>query len=251
MDTSASDQRLSQIKTRWSVLLENPIEPVEGSDDARKRLLLDYYEAVYRYLLGAVRNPDTASDLAQEFALRFLRGAFRHADPERGRFRDYVKTALIHLVNDHHAARAAASRPLPGDTADPASLDPAIDESEPDFVANWRSELLARTWKALASVHPVYHAVLVYRLEEAEITSAEIAERLSVQLGKPMRADQVRKAIQRAHERFAALLLDEVARSLGPDSKVPLVDELRELDLLKYCQSSLVRRDRARRVPSP
>jgi DNA-directed RNA polymerase specialized sigma24 family protein len=77
--------------------------------------------------MGAVRNPDTAGDLAQEFALRFLRGAFRHADPGRGRFRDYMKTALIHLVNDYRSARSASSRPLPPDTADPVSLNLAID----------------------------------------------------------------------------------------------------------------------------
>ncbi|HEV3311516.1 MAG TPA: hypothetical protein VG815_13470 [Chloroflexota bacterium] len=38
---------------------------------------------VYRYLLAAVRDPDAATALAQELALRILRGDFRHADPRR------------------------------------------------------------------------------------------------------------------------------------------------------------------------
>ncbi len=244
MDPIERSQRLSQIATRWSVLLQNHDEPVAGGDDARKRLLLDYYEAVYRYLLGAVRDPDVAAELAQEFALRFLRGAFRHAEPERGRFRDYVRTSLIHLVNDFRSARSASSRPLPADPADPAAADPAGDEPEPDFVANWRGELLARTWRALASAHPVNHAVLVCRLDDPEATSAVMAERLGARLGKPMRADHVRKSLQRAHEQFADLLIEEVARSLGPDTDVSLADELRQLDLLKYCKAPLARRDR-------
>src|SRR4051812_4120303 len=154
MDPMDPAQRLSQIATRWSVLLQNHDEPVAGGDDARKRLLLDYYGAVYRYLLGAVRDPDTAAELAQEFALRFLRGAFRHAEPGRGRFRDYVKAVLINLVNDFRSARLATSQPLP---ADPVAAGPAGDDPEPDFVANWRAELLARTWQAFASAHPVHH----------------------------------------------------------------------------------------------
>jgi hypothetical protein len=56
-----------------------------------------------------------------------------------------------------------------------------------------------------------------------------------------VRADQVRKALQRARESFAGLLLEEVARSLGPEPGVALEQELRELDLLKYCQPALVR----------
>ena len=39
--------------------------------------------AAYRYLLGAVHDPDAADDLCQDFAVRFLRGDFRRADPGR------------------------------------------------------------------------------------------------------------------------------------------------------------------------
>ena len=56
-----------------------------------------------------------------------------------------------------------------------------------------------------------------------------------------MRADQVRKALQRSHAKFAELLVDEVATSLGAPSRDELAEELRELDLLKYCRSALER----------
>src|SRR3712207_7176976 len=55
------------------------------------------------------RSEAAAEELLQEFAVRFLRGDFRRADPQRGRFRDYVKTALIHLVIDHQRAEQARS----------------------------------------------------------------------------------------------------------------------------------------------
>ena len=40
-------------------------------------------------------------ELYNEFAYRFLRGDYRNVNPERGRFRDYVKTVVAHLISSH------------------------------------------------------------------------------------------------------------------------------------------------------
>jgi hypothetical protein len=69
-----------------------------------------------------------------------------------------------------------------------------------------------------------------------------MAERLTGQLGRPMTAENVRKAIQRAHGKFADLLLALVAESLDDATPATLEEELRALDLLKYCRSALDRR---------
>src|SRR5206468_570069 len=73
----------------------------EAAIAARQQLVLRYYGAVYRYLLGMLHDPAVAEDLTQEFAVRLLRGDFKHFDPQRGRFRDYVKIAVRHLVMDY------------------------------------------------------------------------------------------------------------------------------------------------------
>src|SRR6266545_3004593 len=96
------NQRLSRIATLWSVVFEAHSDEKADADLARRRLLMRYHAPVYRYLLGATRDEDAAGDLCQEFAIRFLRGDFQRADPQRGRFRDYVKKALVNLVNDFH-----------------------------------------------------------------------------------------------------------------------------------------------------
>jgi hypothetical protein len=49
----------------------------------------------------------------------------------------------------------------------------------------------------------------------------------------------VRQTLHRAREKFAALLLEETARSLGTSERGRLQDELADLNLLKYCQPVL------------
>lgn len=227
------DERLSRIATLWSVVFEAHGQPGEDAVTARRRLLMRYHVPVYRYLLGATRDEDAAGDLAQEFAVRFLRGDFHRASPERGRFRDYVKTALSNLVNDHHRRRQAQPVALPADAAASAQPD------ERSFESDWREALLNQTWDALKKAQPAYHAVLLMRVEDPDITSNAMAELLTQKLGKPMTPENVRKALQRAHGKFADLLLDQVAASLTEPTTEDLEVELQALDLLKYCKTAL------------
>lgn len=236
MDAPETDDRLSRIETQWTAVLRAHGQSVDGAKSARDRLLVRYSGAVYRYLLGAVRDPDAAADLCQEFAVKFLRGDFRRVAPQRGRFRDYVKRALVNLANDHHRARQAGPRPLEIDAAAPEL------PSEDDFVGGWRQSILDQTWKALAEDNPTFHAVLALRIEHPDLPSGEMADRLTARLGKPMSAENVRKSLQRAHGKFAELLLDQVADSLDEPTFGDLEGELEALDLLRYCRSALDRR---------
>ena len=238
--------RLSRISTQWTVVFQAHQGPAEAATKAQEQLLQRYSGAAYRYLLGAVRDADVASDLCQEFALRFVRGDFRRANPERGRFRDYLKTALIHLVTDYHNQRKAAPRLLSPNEPEPAAPAPESFHSEDGFLQSWREELLTRTWTALAQANASYHAVLLFRVENPDIPSAEMAQHLTVQLGKCVSPAWVRKALQRGHEKFADLLVEEVMYSLEGGSEAEIRAELRELDLLKYCRSALERRSQKR-----
>ncbi len=177
------DQRLSRIETLWTQMFRAS-KPDEKPDEMARDLVLRYYGAVYRYILGIVRNEDMAMDLTQEFATRFLRGDFKKANPERGRFRDFLKVSLRNLVMDFYrkqkVQREKGPRPLPDESSIPGS--PA-DQSASDeaFVSSFREEVLARTWEALAEAERAsgksYHSVLRFQIQHPEMAGAEMAER--------------------------------------------------------------------------
>jgi RNA polymerase sigma-70 factor (ECF subfamily) len=203
---------------------------------------------VRRYLLGALHDPDAADELFQEFALQFLRGGFRRADPEHGRFRNYLKSALFHLVAHYRRRQRRQPLPLREDAADPGPAN-----SEQAFLRSWRDELLARAWRTLERAErpdgPPFYAVLRFRADHADLRSAEMALRLSAQLGRPLTAAGVRQALHRARERFADALLDEVLHSLDRPAEEQLEQELIDLDLLDYCRPALQRRGRGGEAP--
>src|SRR5207253_7447 len=149
----------------------------------------------------------------QEFALCLVRGGLRGADPCRGRFRDYVRGALAHLVADYHKRRQKWPRPLPAAGFEPAVDVPATDLDR-QFLESWRDELLALAWAALAEAERCtgqpFYAVLRFRADRPDLRSPQLAEQLSALLGRPLTAAGVRQLLHRARERFAELLLNEV-----------------------------------------
>jgi RNA polymerase sigma-70 factor (ECF subfamily) len=244
VDDNDLEQHLSRISTVWTA-----VRRAHGADDAdrsaaQQQLVQRYARAIFRYLLGTVRDPEVAHELFQEFALRLFRGDFRHADPGRGRFRSYVKSVLINLVIDYWRQQQKRPRRLP-DVADPAG-EPSPPEAEQAFLQGWRDELLQRAWEALARLErqtgQVFHSTLRCRVENPEMSSDQMAAQLGARLGRPLTAAGVRQTLRRAREKFSDLLLDEVVHSLQTADPGAVEQELIELGLLSYCQDALRRR---------
>jgi RNA polymerase sigma-70 factor (ECF subfamily) len=236
--------RLSQIATPWEDLDQANAGILPALDAARRRLLQRYSPAVYSYLLGAVRDPDIADDLFQEFALRLMRGAFRRADPRRGRFRDFLKTALGHLVTDHYRRQGRGPRPYHG-RPDPAADCSPLTEAEERFAEEWRAQLIDRTFAALEAFEKrtgqPLHTLLHFRADNPDLPVADLARQLSGRLGQEPSAAWVYKHLHNARQRFADLLVAEVARTLDCPGAEDLGQELAELGLLRWCQPALDR----------
>lgn len=210
--------------------------------EARAQLLQRYSGCVYRYLSGAVRDDDVAEDLCHEFALRFLSGAFHRASPEKGRFRDYVKTVLVNLVNDHFRIQGRWADRI--DVEQVAAAAPAADfeETAPSFEETLAQELLDHTWEQLRVVNERYYAVLRLRIEAPDLNAREMAETLTERLGQTIAHATVRKTLERARVRFAELLVQAAEETLACATADQLTGELRDLGLLSYCRSAIEKR---------
>lgn len=240
------DTKLNQIATLWSVVRQAHADPGEPGRAAKQALLERYSGAVHRYLLGAVRNADVAEELAQEFACRFLHGDLKGADRERGRFRDFVKGVLFHLVADYHNKAKRQPNQLASEDFEPGADCALAAERDEAFRRSWRDDLLARAWDALQRVetenHQPFYTVLRFRAANPGLPSSQMAEKLSELMGKPLTAPGVRKTLERARERFGDLLLDEVSQAIDNPSQEAVEEELADLGLLEYCRPALERR---------
>jgi RNA polymerase sigma-70 factor (ECF subfamily) len=241
------ESHLSRIQTIWwEVRRAHGKHP--SVQFAQESLLERYGGAVRRYALAALRDEDAADEIVQEFALRFVRGDFAQADPERGRFRSFVKTVVYRLIVDHQRRQ---KKLLPESTlhSNVAELESALQEPPPDdaiFRTSWREELLARCWAKLADdesqTGKPYCTVLRYRVEHPDERSSDLAAGLSKKFGKPINAGAVRVLLHRARDAFAELLLDDVLDSLEDGTLEDAEEELIELDLLEYCRPAIDRR---------
>jgi RNA polymerase sigma-70 factor (ECF subfamily) len=239
-----TDERLSQIQTVWSDVQLAHTDDAPGVRTAQERLLATYSGAIRRYLRAAVRTDDAADELLQEFSLRFVRGDFQNVTPERGRFRNFLKTCLYHLVVDYQRRQRRARLAVADTEQLVAAASPAdTPESDAAFLRSWREDLLRRAWKRLKedqrSTGKPYYSVLKARAENAELSSAELAELLAERLQRELTPNNLRVLLHRAREVFAEFLLEAVTDSL-PEARRDLIEEeLIELQLLEYCRAAL------------
>jgi RNA polymerase sigma-70 factor (ECF subfamily) len=240
-----AEPRLSRLTTQWNLIFQTKTGTPEEANRAASLLICRYSGAVHRYLLKALRDPEAADELNQEFAVRFLRGAFRHGDPSRGRFRDYVKHAVQNLMKDYYR-RKRPVRSLDSGVAEPAVTDEGLAQVDRQFLASWRDDLLDRAWGALAEVERTtgqpHHTILRLRVDGPDLTSEECARRLTQSLGRPMSAGAFRQSLSRARRDFVAHVVDEVAASLDDPTPEAIEQELAELQLLEKCRPYLNRR---------
>jgi len=241
-----SDHRLSHISTLWTLVRNAHADAESLARSAQGQLLERYGAAAHAYLLATTRNAHAADELFQEFSIRFLRGDFRGADPERGRFRYLLKTALCNLMKDYRRRQKVRRAADLDNVPEPAVDDPSTFAGDRQFLENWRQALLDKAWEGLSAVEhetsQPYYTVLRHRAEHPGQASPQMAEEVGRLLGRPVTAEGVRQILHRARQRFAELLLSEVAHSLETDDLEAIASELENLELLSYCRSALEKR---------
>jgi len=140
--------------TRWTVIINS-----QSSDDDRKRMILDelflkYWKPVYWYIRRKGYNNEKTKDLTQGFFAEIVwgRDLIQSADPKKGRFRNFLLTALERYLTDtwryeHSQKRMPSKEIFAYDASDGFEL-AGVDEemnAEETFNSVWLMEILQQS----------------------------------------------------------------------------------------------------------
>ena len=226
--------RIGSIETRWSMVRRAHGDDSAAVVDARRELVLRYSPAIRWYVGAMTRDEDEADEIAQDAVVRLLQGDFGGADPDQGRFRDLLKTAVRNMVRNHWR-RKATRNVVDYDVRGVAGESGA---GEPDpWDQSWRRTVLEAALSRLEAYeqqHPesIACTLLRLRMERPEAASDQLAEQLHALTGKELGAATVRQKLRRARLRFAEHLVRELADGLDDPSPERVEDELVALGLI-------------------
>lgn len=215
--------------TRWSLVQAAGAEDRSLSDteyqNALSELCAAYWFPVYAHCRRKGAQPDDAEDQTQEFFSRILDGnLFQSADPDRGRFRSYLLTALDHFLANEYRKGQAVKR---GGGAKHVAIDVANAESrigvqpatnmtaEDEFEKRWAVVMLSTVYERLqdeqtdASRQNLFAELRDFLPGNADVPYAVVAEKLKMSEGA------VKVAIHRLRKRFGQLLRNEIAQTVA------------------------------------
>lgn len=218
--------------TRWSLVLH-----AGGGSESQIRAALEvlcrqYWVPLYAYVRREGRPHFEAEDCTQAFFAHLLAGSgMAKAQPERGRFRSYLLTALRNfLITEWHRAQAArrgggqAVLPLPFSEAEKRlgrePVDPAL-TPEQNFDRSWAREMIDRAIAGLRTDYeksgrgPVFAALAPFMLET--IPDQALAPQAR-QLGQSLHATAM--ALHRLRRRLGERLRAEVGETVADPNDI-------------------------------
>src|SRR5436190_11576899 len=97
--------------THWSVVLSAAEKDSLQASAALEKLCRTYWPPLYTYIRRQGHRQEDAQDLTQAFFAKLLEKNFwARADPQKGRFRSFLLTALRHFLADERDRARTAKR---------------------------------------------------------------------------------------------------------------------------------------------
>lgn len=219
--------------TSWSLVLAAGDHGEARAREAFAALCRRYWMPIYAGLRREGFGTSDAEDLTQSFFLHLIDGgAVARADPERGRFRSFLRGALVRFLSDDRDRTMALKRG--GDRVfvsfDAAALEaewPVEDEGSSlqlQFDRRWARTLVGNALARLGAEHAAAGESDLFGALQPTLSGrqmpayAELAERLGRNEGA------IKTAVHRLRRRFRDVLRQEVASTVAEPDEVD--DEL-------------------------
>jgi DNA-directed RNA polymerase specialized sigma24 family protein len=214
-------------QTRWTRILSCRDSP-ERQRETLSELLKIYWRPLYFYLRRKGLPRAEAEDAVQGFAVRLLeRNFLGRLDPERGRLRGYLKTALNHHLANLREGAAAEKRggavqlvPLDFDAAEQALGDDPLLAADEAYQRSWAQSVFARALQRLrvefesGSRRGPFELLARYFQGESSDSYAEIAS------AHGMTVPQLKSFLHRARVKFRELVRQEVADTVADAGEI-------------------------------
>lgn len=223
-------QRMSSFQdTRWSLIAAAREQP-QLARQALEQLCRAYRPPVLAYLRRSGMAGNDAEDLTQAFFVHFLeRGWYAEADPQRGRFRSLLLTALRRFVIDQRLHDSARKRNAMRSSDDDA-LDRIADEGdtpETAFTRAWLGTVIGHAMNRLQD-----EWALAGKREQFEqlaplLEHADSRELQALAVATGVRSNTLAVQVHRMRQRLRELVRLELLQTVG--SHEALQQELSEL----------------------
>jgi RNA polymerase sigma-70 factor (ECF subfamily) len=210
--------------TSWSLVLKAAHDPVVDSRPALARLCETYWNPVFAFIRRSGYDRDQAQDLTQGFfALLVEKNFLEVADPQRGRFRSFLLTAVKRFLANERDRLHALKR---GGGEIHVSIDATADAYAPGNADNDTPEsLFERRW----ALSVLEHAMANLRAEFAAAGRAGQFEILAPFLNRDSRgtryeevaakvgisAGGLRTLVHRMRRRYRDLVRAEIAETVA------------------------------------
>lgn len=217
--------------THWSIVLKAGQAGSKEQANALSQLCEDYWYPVYSFLRRKGNTSENAKDLTQSFFVHLIkRNSFASLDPQKGKFRSFLLSAVKNFSKDDVRKRTSIKR---GGEACIVSMDAAEGESrfelepkepltpEIHFHRNWVTVLLERVMKILAKEQQNAGKGRIFEMLKPHIGKSHKAPKYAViadDLG--MSEEAIKKAVQRLRQRYGFLLRSEIANTVSSADQV-------------------------------
>jgi len=217
--------------TNWSLIVRATGGSTSEARAALAGLCETYWPPVYAFIRRRGLSPADAEDLTQSYFARFFEKDYlSDFRPEAGRFRTFLRASISHFLSNEWDRERALKRgggqvriSLDAATAEERLRLEPVDRLTPEaiFERTWAAALLARCLERLREEQKASGGEQRFlRLKAFLASDGASADYAALTRELGLSDSTLRVAVHRLRRRFAAVLREEVARTVADPADV-------------------------------